>query len=334
MKIAHILPHSVTYPLVVHNARHTWALELAQLQALSGHEVTIYCNPASRINAVASRGINTSTGNIKDNNLRTFQLALSQDHDIYHSHFDNLHYEVATDTRRPIVFTQHWWPGESTLELANTYGGVNVWAVPPTKYMQAYDIAHNIQTNGVIYHGIDLSLFKPTGEHKNGRLLSVGRVSPEKNLETSIRIAKQSNMGMDIIGKVADKNQEYWKTLLKDIDGTHIRYLGPKPRDELAHYYSVAQAVLFPSDINEPFGLVAIESQACGTPIIMARGGSRAELLQEGVTGYLCANDADYVAAARQSSNINSNSCKAFASIFDIHSMAANYETLYRKLLD
>lgn len=332
MKIAHILPFSVTFPLRPHNARHMWALELAQLQAQAGHDVTIYCNPQSVADGVRIRGIESPSGSTVANNTNTFLLAFSEHHDIYHSHFDNLHYEVAHSTDRPIVFTQHWWPSTDTVSLAAAHQGANVWAVPPTQYMCEYDRAHNIQTKGTIYHGINLSLFHNANVQKNGRILSVGRISPEKNLETSIRVAKKANVGLDIIGKITDKNLGYWETLKIEIDGERIRYLGEKPREKLIEHYGTAQAVLFPS-MNEAFGLVAIEAQACGTPVIMAKGGSRGELVQQGVSGFLCLSDDEYVEAILKSRLISPSDCRLFAEKFDIQKMAANYEQLYLGLV-
>ena len=333
MKIAHILPASVTYPLRVHNARHSWALQLAQLQASQGHEVTIYCNPQSQAQPLSVRGITPLDADKKANNAALFKLALDSEHDIYHSHLDSLHYELGHLTRRPIVFTQHWWPLAQTVALANTYAGNNIWAVPPTQHMRDFDTEQGIQTKGHIYHGIDVSLFRPALVGKSGRLLSVGRVSPEKNIETSIATAKKAGIGLDIIGKITPKNKSYWSTLEPLIDGTQIAYLGPKTQQELLDYYTGAQAVLFPSEAQEAFGLVAIESQACGTPVIMASGGSRGELVREGKTGFLCSSPDDYVQAVAQSATVDPAECRAFAQQFDVHIMQDNYQRLYQNLI-
>lgn len=332
MNIAHLLPYSVTYPLTLYNARHSWALQLAQLQAAQGHTVTLYCNPLSSVPGITVRGIPMSVGDKQANNRATLELAFSRDHDIYHSHYDNLHYDVGGLTKKPIVVTQHWWPSDATIALATTYQHNNIWSVPPTKYMYDFDIKHGIATKGYIPHGIDLSLFSCDSVQKNGRLLAVGRISPEKNIETSIAVAKQANMGLDIIGKVVEKNQPYWQELLPTIDGVQIRYLGIKSQPELVHYYAQAQAALFPSDPHEAFGLVAIEAQACGTPVIMSRGGSRNELIMEGATGFLCETVDDYVNAAHKSRAIDPEKCKEFAQAFDVTAMADKYQKLYASL--
>lgn len=332
MKIAHIVPNSVKFPLEIHNGRYDWVLQLAQQQVKNGHDVTIYCNPSSSIPAIHTIGLDSPTEDKNANNSALFKLALDNKHDIYHSHFDNLQYKEASSTTVPIVFTQHWWPHNETVEIAQLNPG-NVWAVPPTRYMYDFDVRSHILTRGFIYHGIDLEMFKPSRTEKNGRLLFVGRLAPEKNLDIAIKVAQESGIGLDIIGKIVEKHARYWESLEPLIDGKHIRYLGPKTHADLVDYYSAALAVLFPSDVNEPFGLVAIESQACGTPIIMKSGGSRPELLKDNETGFLCTTQADFVSAAHAATQINPHDCRSFAEQFSLQTMAQKYGELYEHLL-
>lgn len=333
MKIAHIIPYSVTFPLKSHNGRYEWVRQLALLQIKQGHEVVIYGNPTSYSEGLTFAGIPASFNDRLQNNLETFRHAFAQDIEIFHSHFDSLHYEVAHETTKPVVFTQHWWPNDQLLATASRSTYSNVWAVPPTKYMHSFDKNSGIQTKGHIYHGIDLSLFKPAAVAKNDRLLFVGRISPEKNLHIAIDIARKAGAKLDIVGKVAPKNEEYWKNLQQLVDGEAIRYLGPMNTTDLINAYSCALGVLSPFEATEPFGLVAIEAQACGAPIIMTRGGSRGELLDEGKTGFLCETEDEFVSTIYQLPNITGGDCVNFAKKFDINTMARNYTLLYEDLL-
>ena len=334
MNIAHIVPHSVIFPLASHNGRYDWVRQLALLQVQQGHTVTIYSNPASTLEEIDSQGINGASNDKKQNNIETFRLAFSQNHDVYHSHFDNLHYEVAYETKKPVIFTQHWWPTEQTISLATQYEPSNVWAVPPTQYMQSFDSTVGIHTKGHIYHGIDLSAFQTTSHEKNGRLLFVGRISPEKNLDIALAVAKKAGASLDIVGKIAPKNQAYWESLQLLIDGDRIRYLGQKNQAELVELYSSALGTLCPFEPTEAFGLVAIESQACGTPTIMKRGGSRGELIEENKTGFLCESEEEYVEAIHALTTLKADDCIRFAQKFDIHTMAQSYEQLYTELIE
>lgn len=331
MNIAHILPYSTTYPLKSHNGRYEWVRQLAELQVKQGHTVTIYCNPASRIDGLTFKGISNAINDKKQNNIETFRLAFSENYDVYHSHFDDLHFEVAHETTKPVIFTQHWWPTERTIELASRNPG-NVWAVPPTRFMYEFDVQSGIQSRGFIYHGINLDIFKPTNSPKGDRLLFVSRIAPEKNLDIAIAAAKKAGVGLDIVGKVSAKNEAYWEQLQQDIDGEQIVYLGSKNQKELVELYSSAKGVLCPLEPTEPFGLVAVEAQACGTPIIMKKGGSRSELLSENKTGFLCETEDEFVEAIRNLPTIRAEDCVAFAQSFDINTMTTRYDALYTEL--
>ncbi|MEJ0072531.1 MAG: glycosyltransferase [Candidatus Saccharibacteria bacterium] len=334
--VAHLTPYSITFPLDHHNGRYDWVIDLATRQAAAGLAVTIYSNPASYIDipGVSWKSIEGSYDDTATAN-RTLLLEALRDQsvDIYHSHYDNLHYTVSDATAKPIVFTQHWWPTEETIASAKSHPSPNVWAVPPTHFMLDFDKQHGIRTKGCIYHGIDLTAFRPARNARSDRLLFVGRIAPEKNLPVAIEAAKRAGLPLDIIGKVAPKNRSYWDGLQASIDGEQIRYLGPKSPRELIGHYGSARAVIFPSDIHEPFGLVAIESQACGTPVLMQRGGSRAELVIDGKTGYLCDTADEFAAAALKSKDISAEDCVSFAKRFDVNRMAAEYLELYEQLL-
>lgn len=333
MNIAHVIPHAVTFPLKGHNGRYEWVRQLALLQAQQGHTVTIYGSPESKIAGLDFAGITEVTGSKRNNNIETFRLAFSKNHDVYHSHFDNLHYEIASETLKPVVYTQHWWPNEQTVKLARTLNQGTVWAVPPTHHMFTFDIENGIQTKGSIHHGIDLNIFHNSGAPKTDRFLFVGRISPEKNLEVAISAVKKAGAKLDIVGKIAAKNQQYWDSLQHFIDGDKIRYLGQKSQAELVDMYSQALGVLCPFEPTEAFGLVVIESQACGTPVIMKNGGSRKELIWEDTTGFLYETEDEFIAAISKIKTLQAEDCISFAQNFDIVSMAEAYEQLYEKII-
>lgn len=329
MKIAHVIPYSITFPLSKPDGRYTWVLQLAHLQAGQGHDVTIYSNPKSLVDGVVCASITDVTNDKTANNFSLFRHALSKDHDIYHSHFDDLHYQLAHLTKKPIVFTQHWWPNEAVLEQSQK-NIPNVWAVPPTEYMYDFDVQAGIHAQGFIHHGIDLNIFqRPAETIKTERVLYVGRISPEKDIPRLLSIIKKAGANLDIIGKITDKNQAYWQSIQYLIDGERICYLGIKTQAELIPYYARAKAFLFPANIHEAFGLVAIEAQACGTPVIMKRGGSRGELVANGKTGFLCESDDEFVQAISKTGDLSPQDCVNFAAQFDIKDMAHRYEQLY-----
>lgn len=336
INIAHLLPYSAAFPLKKHNGRYEWALRLAALQAAKGHKVTIYSAPESGNGppAVHWRSHGKSFKDATTNNIANLKAAFQdQQHDIYHSHFDYLHYFVADTTTKPVVCTQHWFPDEDFARAARFNSSRNVTSVPPTAYMAEKLRELGMQAAKTIYHGIDLELFKPTDSAKSNRFIFVGRIAPHKGVGEAVQIAKAAHINLDIVGKVNQIDQPYWQTILPHVDGEKIRYLGPKNQKEVAALMASAKAMIFPAQIIESFGQTTIEAQACGTPVIIQDIGASGELVQPEKTGFLVTSQAEYLEAIQKIDRLNPDDCRSFAETFDQHTMAASYEELYMKLL-
>lgn len=333
MKIAHLLPYSAKFPLVKHNGRCQWVLRLATSQALAGHEVTIFAAPRSYIqnSRLAWQSLPYSRGDKQANNYALMKQAFSDTtFDIYHSHFDTLHYNLNGDTIKPIIVTQHWFPN-NTIALASKSCSEpsNIFVVPPTNYMATINKELGIPCEKPIHHGIDLQLFRPLDITPNNRLIFVGRITPQKGVLETIQIALKYNQELDIVGKINDKDKKYWQSLLPFIDGKQIVYIGAKTQVETARLLSQAKAFIFTPQEPEAFGQVIIESQACGTPVITNNIGANAELLINNKTGYLALNNKDYSGAFAHINSIKRNECRSFAEQFSSTCMFTAYETLY-----
>jgi len=337
MNIAHLLPYGAHFPLQKHNGRYEWALKLAREQAKKGHLVTIYAAPGSFDKT--STILWQSTANDKKdkllNNTALIQQALlSKEHDIFHSHFDSLHYNLAHLTSKPIVVTQHWFPNEEIAAIAQKHHVTNVHVVPVTHLMETADKKLSIPTVTMIYHGIDLSLFLPSKETKpRRRLIFFGRITPAKGVKEAVLLAIKTRSELDIVGKVNDVDLDYWNQILPLIDGKRIRYLGPLSQERVAALLRDAKAFIFPSKHQEAFGLVTIEAQACGTPVIISDIGPSAELVRHGRTGYVCSSDNDYIKAIEQIDTISRSECRVFAERFSDKQMYERYEKLYDSLM-
>ena len=150
--------------------------------------------------------------------------------------------------------------------------------------------------------GVDLSVFRPLDQKTvrdrlglNGEkiLLYVGRVEPLKGLDLLVETAAQMDsedgvrvivVGADVNG---DREMDRVKLLAKerDLEG-QIDFVGQVDHKELPLYYNAADVCVVPS-YYESFGLVALESMACGTPVVATRVGGLSTIIQHGRTGYL-----------------------------------------------
>lgn len=141
----------------------------------------------------------------------------------------------------------------------------------------------------------DPALF-PVSEEKDDYLLFVGRLTDRKGPHVAAEVAKATGRHLIVAGQgTAPDGAE------------HVGIIGPERRGELM---SRARALLVPSLYVEPFGNVAIEAMACGTPAITTDWGAFTETVIEGVTGFRCRSLAEFVAAVDNAPSISPWACR------------------------
>ena len=116
-------------------------------------------------------------------------------------------------------------------------------------------------------------------------------MSPDKGAHRAIWVAKETELPLKLAGKKQDpKEHRYFHELVEPhlVDG--IEYLGEVTHGEKVELLQNARATLFPIDWEEPFGLVMIESMACGTPVIATRHGAVPEVIEHGRSGIIVDN--------------------------------------------
>lgn len=186
-----------------------------------------------------------------------------------------------------------------------------------------------------VHNGIRMDGF-PFEPEKEDYLLFAGRLSPEKGPDVAIEIARKSGRRLLMAGLIEGQYQDFFDQRVKPhIDGRTVDYLGLLSQEELAPYYRKAAGVLFPINWCEPFGLVAVEAQASGTPIIATRYGALPEIVVQGRTGFIVDSVDEAVAAVSKLESIEPSVCRENAeSRFSDDAMAKGYESVYRLLLE
>jgi glycosyltransferase involved in cell wall biosynthesis len=193
----------------------------------------------------------------------------------------------------------------------------------------------------VIYNGIDAhGVFTPPTDkdsHNPFRLLYVGTWSARKGVDllAPIMASLGSAFTLHVIaGGTADLAARQFPDNMHFLDR-------PATSSALAKVYADADALLFPSRL-EGFGLVALEAQACGLPVIATRGSGLTEVVEDGVTGLLCPQDdvEAFVAAARRlqtdhllRQRMGDNARKRVEHHFSLESMVRHYVDVYRNVL-
>jgi glycosyltransferase involved in cell wall biosynthesis len=190
-----------------------------------------------------------------------------------------------------------------------------------------------VDWKSTVYHGLPLDLYKP--RRQPGEYLAfLGRISPEKRVDLAIEIAQRSGMKLKIAAKVDKVDREYFDTKIKPLlSDSLVEFVGEIGDKEKGEFLGNAYATLFPIDWPEPFGLVMIESLACGTPVIAARRGSVPEVMEHGATGFIFDTIDEAVAAVQLVSRLSRTDCRAiFEKRFCVARMASDYLTVYGQL--
>ncbi len=141
---------------------------------------------------------------------------------------------------------------------------------------------------GVVPNAVDLDKHRYLGV-KDDYLVCVSRICEDKGTVNAIGLAREHGMRIVLAGKIdPGRDQEYFnKYLLPHIDGEQVIYAGEVSQGEKVRIVSHARAFIFPIQWDEPFGLVMVESLACGTPVLATSCGAVPEVVEHGVTGFL-----------------------------------------------
>jgi glycosyltransferase involved in cell wall biosynthesis len=188
---------------------------------------------------------------------------------------------------------------------------------------------------GTVYNAVDLDQ-APFRAEKEDFLFFIGRANWEKGLDLAIRVAGRAGQRLVMAVKMTEEHEQayYREHIAPWTDRIPVELLGEISPAEKFDLFSRARATLFTSQWEEPFGLVVVESQACGTPVLALNRGASPELILDGETGFLCRDEDDMVRAVAGLDQLDPYRCRAhMAANFSVDVMAGGYEQAYREVL-
>jgi glycosyltransferase involved in cell wall biosynthesis len=134
----------------------------------------------------------------------------------------------------------------------------------------------------VVYPPVDTAFYTPDGSPPDRYFLIVSALVPYKRLEVAIQAAARARAALRVVGSGPEEAR--LRRLAAETGGP-IEFLGRRPDEELRTLYRGARALVFPGE--EDFGIVPVEAQACGRPVIALGRGGATETVLDGVTGVL-----------------------------------------------
>jgi glycosyltransferase involved in cell wall biosynthesis len=339
VKIAQVAPLYESVPPKLYGGTERVVSYLTEELVRQGHDVTLFASGDSLTSArlvpcssEALRLSSTCVDSLAPHIVMLEEVYRRADRfDVIHFHIDYLHYPLSRRYGVPHVTTLHGRLDVPELLLVyDEFGDMPVVSISDS---QRRPLAHN-NWQATVYHGLPRNLltYQPQPQ---GYLAFLGRISPEKRVDRAIEIAIRAGLPLKIAAKVDAVDHDYFdeeiKSLLKH---PLVEFIGEVGGAEKDTFLGNARALLFPIDWPEPFGLVMIESLACGTPVVAWRCGSVPEVIDDGVTGFIIDDLDQAVRAVERISTISRAGCReVFERRFSAERMARDYLAVYDRLL-
>ncbi len=339
MKIAQVAPLYESVPPRCYGGTERVVSYLTEELVKMGHEVTLFASGDSVTEAELVEvcpGALRLNGNCVDpiaHHVLMLERVVgsAERFDIIHFHIDYLHFPLVRRLNTPSVTTLHGRLDVTDYRaLFSEFRDIPLVSI---SYSQRTPLSF-ANWQGTVYHGLPRRLYRP-GDGGGGYLAFVGRLSPEKRPDRAIKIALRSGMPLKMAAKVDRVDMEYFEEVVKPLlKEPGVEYIGEIGEREKQRFLADAYALLFPIDWPEPFGLVMIESMACGTPVVAWRNGSVPEVIDHGVTGYVVDSIDEAVDAVEKVEELDRRKIrKVFEERFSSERMARQYLQIYEKLI-
>ncbi len=336
-------------------------LDVARGLARTGHEVSLAAAEGSRITGVRVLSLGVHAGDLRAADLgvregpraddaaqheaflrvRTWLDAHADEIDVVHAHaYDAPAFDALRGAPRPVVHTLHLPPHDATVVRAAREATDARLATVSQANARAWR-AQGVRVSDVIYNGVDVAAI-PLGTQRGAHLVYAGRLSPEKGVEVALDVGERLGRGVLLVGGIYDN--DYLARVVaprvrivrdlpihEPIDGA--LYVGPRPRAEVIRLMGRAAVTMMPVRWDEPFGLVAVESLAAGTPVVAFRRGGVSEIIDERSGALVEPDDVDAFSRAVEGAiGRDPTACRARAELFALPRMIERYVALYASL--
>jgi glycosyltransferase involved in cell wall biosynthesis len=304
-----------------------------------GHEVTLFAAGESRTKArlvsvfdhAPSEQIGRSLPDLR-HVLACYERA--DEFDVINDHTGPLGAALGGLLETPVVHTVHGpldgEPGDVYESIGRVAPSVGLISISLNQRRPRPDL--NWIAN--VPNALDLEHY-PCKPHRGDYLLFLGRLNHEKGAHRAVAVAMELGLPLKLAGKMREpREKEYFAEFIEPHLGNGIEYLGEVNHGTKVELLQNARCTLFPIEWEEPFGLVMIESMACGTPVIATRHGAVPEVIGDGSGGVIVDDWHDIPAALEQADAIEPRDCRRYAEEgFAPERMVGDYERAYEEAI-
>jgi glycosyltransferase involved in cell wall biosynthesis len=281
------------------------------------HEVTLFASGDSRTKATLAFAFEHAPSELIGRSLPELRHVLacyerSGDFDVINDHTGPLGAVLGGLSRSPVVHTVH---GPLDAEPGEVYEAIG--KVAPSVGLISISLNQRRPKPGLnwvanIPNALDLEHY-PCKPHRGDYLLFLGRMNREKGAHRAIAVAMELGLPLKLAGKTREpREREYFAEFIEPHVGDNIEYLGEVNHGMKVELLQNARATLFPIEWEEPFGLVMIESMACGTPVIATRRGAVPEVIEDGRSGVIVDDYREIPQALERADAIDPLECRRY----------------------
>ena len=342
MRIAQVAPLTEAVPPKLYGGTERVVHWLTEELVALGHDVTLFASgdsqTSAKLDATWPKALRLD-GSVRDPYAlhmvmleRVRQKCDDEEFDFLHFHLDYYPFSLFSRQPTPFLTTLH-----GRLDLPEHQPVFTMFKSPVISISNAQrrpvPQANWVRT---IHHGLPEKLLMPRPVTP-GYLAVLGRIAPEKGVDRAIKIAARCGVPLKIAAKVDRADQDYYNELIRPLieNNPLVDFIGEIGDAEKPEFLSGAIGLLVPIDWPEPFGLVMIEAMACGTPVIAYNRGSVAEIIDDGLTGFVVEDETSAVAAVGRLSGLGRVAIrKQFEARFTARRMALDYLAAYRSLME
>jgi glycosyltransferase involved in cell wall biosynthesis len=263
---------------------------------------------------------------------RELVLGAAHDFDVIHSHLDDHGLDLARDSPVPVVSTIH--ARTDTDPLAERLAALRHGSLVAISESQRCFVP-DARWLATIHHGLPLAS-SPQGDGRGGYLLFLGRLSADKGVAEAVEVARVVGVRLVIAAKALAPNEAevYSKVVAPAVSEGIAEFVGEVDEPTRDQLLGGALATVMMSRWPEPFGLVAIESLATGTPVIAQRSGALPEIVIHGRDGYIVDGPAQAARALASVAELNRAAIRASAlARFSAERMVDEYEDVYARAI-